>query len=430
MGFLHRLYSFDDNIDFKRGWRIARVVSVILCLISIGFLSVKGLNLGIDFRGGISWQFPANGTSLSKVTDAITGAGGHDPQVQRVGTGDIRVEVPPASSDSAKPAYEGKISSAIADVTHQSANVINENLNEVGPTWGRDVSVKAIKALIYFLIAIFLYVWLRLEWKFAVGAIIAVIHDVILSVGAYAIFRFEVTPGTVIAFLTILGYSLYDTIVVYDKIKENQGRVTPNGRMTYTDMANLSVNQTFMRSINTTLSAVIPVMSILVIGAWIMGAVTLEEFGLALLVGLISGAYSSIFVAVPLTAWIKEREPAYAAIRARMERLSPEERAALSGREQIAEAELVGTDDGEGTSAAGSRRAGRERVGVGAALANDNLADAGDVDDTGAGVRPAPANRKTGAGGPSSRPRGSVPPRPGAITPRPRKQTARRRKKK
>jgi preprotein translocase subunit SecF len=398
MGFFRRLYSFDDNIDFKKGWRVGAILSVVLCLTSIGFLFGRGLNLGIDFRGGIAWQFPANGASVSTVTHAVDGAGASNPQVQRVGSGDMRVEVPPAKSDAAKTGYESKITAAIAKVTHQPASTVDQNLNEVGPTWGSDVSAKAIKALVIFLIAIFLYVWIRLEWKFALSAIVAVIHDVILSVGVYSVFKFEVTPGTVIAFLTILGYSLYDTIVVYDKIRENQSKVTPNGRLSYTDMTNLSVNQTFMRSINTTLSAVIPVLSILIIGAWVMGAVTLEEFGLALLVGLISGAYSSVFIAAPLTAWIKEREPRYAAIRARVARLSPAEKLSAALTEPGDDSEL----DEAGEPAAVGGRAGFQAASAGS----------------------------------SPRPRGVIPPRPGderrsagTIAPRPRKQTADRRKK-
>jgi preprotein translocase subunit SecF len=203
-------------------------------------------------------------------------------------------------------------------VTNQSTEVVNANRNEVGPSWGRDVSEKALRALIVFFIAIAIYISWQLEWRMAVGAILAVIHDLFISVAVYAIFRFEITPGTVVAFLTILGYSLYDTIVVYDKVRENQVRLSPNGDLTYTDMMNLSLNQTFMRSINTTLSAVLPVLSILFIGAGVLGAVTLEEFGLALLVGLIAGAYSSVFIASPIVAWLKEREPRYAQIRERV----------------------------------------------------------------------------------------------------------------
>lgn len=413
ISFLHRLYSFEANIDFRKGWRIAAVLSTIMVVVSLGFLFTKQLNLGIDFRGGIAWQFPANGASTSDVHDAVAAAGGKDPQIQKVGTNEFRVEVPPAPSGTTKSAYENKISNGLADTTKQPVSVINQNLNEVGPTWGSDVSKKALKALIIFLVAIFLYVWIRLQWQFGVGAIVSVIHDVIVSVGVYSIFQFEVTPGTVIAFLTILGYSLYDTIVVYDKIKENQALVTPNGRMTYTDMCNLSVNQTFMRSINTTLSAVLPVLSILVIGAWVLGAVTLEEFGLALLVGLLSGAYSSVFIAAPVTAWVREREPRYRAIHERLARLSAEE------REELPEPVLDDLPE-EGEAEPG------DRVAVRSGGPGDGR---GRPDPAGGDVPDAPARR-----------RGAVPPRPGstdqgsrsgaAITPRPRKQTAARRKKK
>lgn len=420
ISFLHRLYSFDANIDFKKGWRVAAVLSTIMVVVSLGFLVTRQLNLGIDFRGGIAWQFPANGASTSDIQDAVTSAGGKDPRVQKVGTNEFRVEIPPTPSGTTKAAYEGKISSSLASTTRQPVSVINQNLNEVGPTWGSDVSQKALKALVIFLVAIFVYVWIRLQWQFGVGAIVSVIHDVIVSVGVYSIFQFEVTPGTVIAFLTILGYSLYDTIVVYDKIRENERLVTPNGRITYTDMCNLSVNQTFMRSINTTLSAVLPVLSILVIGAWVLGAVTLEEFGLALLVGLLSGAYSSVFIAAPVTAWIREREPRYRAIHERLSRLSADERDTLP--EPAVDDVSAVAEEGSGDKVAvrsggpgdGRDTGRRDRAG--------ERADGGDT-----------------AGSPSRR-RGAVPPRPGsgdqgsrsgaAITPRPRKQTAARRKKK
>ncbi|HVX16961.1 MAG TPA: protein translocase subunit SecF [Acidimicrobiales bacterium] len=424
-GFFHRLYSFDANIDFKKGWKVAAVLSTLMVVISIGSLFVRELNLGIDFRGGIAWQFPGGDASTSQIRKAATDAGAKDPQVQRLGTSDFRVEVPPASSDAAKAAYEGKISTALAKASGQPLSVVEANLNEVGPTWGSDVSSKAIKALIFFLIAIFIYVWIRLEWKFAISAIAAVIHDVIVAVGVYSILRFEVTPATVIAFLTILGYSLYDTIVVYDKIRENQGRVTANGTMTYTDMCNLSANQTFMRSINTTLSAVIPVLSILIIGAWVMGAVTLEEFGLALLVGLISGAYSSIFIAAPMTAWIKEREPKYAEIRQRLSRLSDEERAEglAAGSAARREAVVVGAGAGAGGARGEGRRAGGRVAAAGGASGS---APAGGSD-----------GDLVGGAGADTRRRGAVPPRPSgtrsagaSITPRPRKHTPDRRKKK
>lgn len=325
MRFLRKLYTFDDDLDFRKGWRIAIAMSVVFLCVSVGFLVSRGLVLGIDFKGGTSFQFPANHTSVNDVRKALEPLGEADAQIQSLSGGgshgeELRIEV---RAQSGAPDGEAKVSQtaqALATATNNPLTVVNQNKSEVSPSWGRDVSDKALRALILFFIAIAIYITIRLEWKMAVGAIVGVLHDIVVSVGAYAIFRFEVTPGTVVAFLTILGYSLYDTIVVYDKLKANQAKVTPNGNMTYTDMMNLSLNQTFMRSVNTTLSAVLPVLAILFIGSGLLGAVTLEEFGLALLVGLISGAYSSVFIASPLVAWLKEREPRNRAIRERLER--------------------------------------------------------------------------------------------------------------
>jgi preprotein translocase subunit SecF len=314
MNFFKRLYSFDADVDFRKGWRIAFVISALLLVIGVFSLATNGLKLGIDFKGGTAWQFPANNTSVNAIRDALDPIGGGDATIQTLTLGSkvtLRVEVGTAVN-------VDKAATAMAKASHQSVDTINANRNEVGPSWGRDVSQKALRALIVFFIAVAIYISWQLEWRMAVGAILAVIHDVFLSVAVYAIFQFEVTPGTVVAFLTILGYSLYDTIVVYDKVKDNQGRLSPNGDMTYTEMMNLSLNQTFMRSINTTLSAVLPVIAILVIGAGILGAVTLEEFGLALLVGMIAGAYSSVFIASPIVAQLKEREPRYTQIRERV----------------------------------------------------------------------------------------------------------------
>ena len=311
MNFLRRIYSFEPDVDFRKGWRIAFVMSALVLILGIAFLSTSGLKLGIDFKGGTAWQFPSNGHSTTQVRDALKTLGANDATIQTLsleGKTSIRVEVGTTVN-------ADKAAAAMAKATNQSLSAITANQNQVGPSWGRDVSSKALRALLVFFIAIAIYISWQLEWRMAVGAIIAVIHDIIISVGVYAILQLEVTPGTVVAFLTILGYSLYDTIVVYDKVKDNQSKLSMNGDLTYTDMMNLSLNQTFMRSINTTLSAILPVLSILVIGAWIMGAVTLEEFGTALLVGLFVGAYSSVFIASPIVAWLKEREPRYASIR-------------------------------------------------------------------------------------------------------------------
>jgi preprotein translocase subunit SecF len=172
--------------------------------------------------------------------------------------------------------------------------------------------------LIVFFIAVVAYISIRFEPKMAVAAFIAMIHDLLVTVGVYSLFGLQITPDTVIAILTILGYSLYDTVVVFDRVRDNTNGVLKGGDLTYSEMVNLSMNQTLARSINTSLVAILPVLSVLLIGADILGATTLQSYGLALFVGLMSGAYSSIFIASPLLAWMKEREPRYRDLTARV----------------------------------------------------------------------------------------------------------------
>ena len=192
------------------------------------------------------------------------------------------------------------------------------SVNDVGPSWGKAVTNKARTALIVFFVVIAVYISLRFEPKMTVAALAAVVHDILVTVGVYSLSRFEVTPATVVAFLTILGYSLYDTVVVFDKMQENSRGLTSSGRMTYSDIVNLSMNQVLMRSLNTSLVAILPILSVLLIGAGVLGATSLKDFGLALLIGLLTGAYSSIFVASPILAMLKEREPRYRNIRQRV----------------------------------------------------------------------------------------------------------------
>jgi len=177
----------------------------------------------------------------------------------------------------------------------------------VSSSWGRSITEKAVRALLVFFLVVSLYIAWRFEWKMAVSAIAAMAHDVLISVGVYSVIGFSVTPATVIAFLTILGFSLYDTIVVFDKVHDNTKRFSAS-RVSYGDITNISMNQVLMRSINTSLAAVMPVLSLLVLGSWVLGAVALQEFALALLVGLMLGAYSSIYIATPLLGILKTRE--------------------------------------------------------------------------------------------------------------------------
>jgi preprotein translocase subunit SecF len=212
-----------------------------------------------------------------------------------------------------------QVAAALAKYSNNS-DVNAVSITTVGPTWGHEVSQKALKALVIFFFILAAYLALRFEWKMSAAAIVAVIHDIIFTVGVYALFQFQVSPATVTAFLTILGFSLYDTVVVFDKVVEFQRSLTATGRSTYAEMVNRSLNAVLMRSVSTSLVAVLPVVSLLVVGSGILGATALEDFALALAAGLFIGSYSSIFVAAPLLAWWKEREPQYRALAERRRR--------------------------------------------------------------------------------------------------------------
>jgi preprotein translocase subunit SecF len=337
-----RLYRGETSFDFignRKWWFTISAIIILAGLISLG---TRGLNLGIDFKGGQSWLVTSQNLSVAQATSAVESAGVANPTVVQLtnhlnGQKQIQVTVDLNSKSAAqKQALESKVQDALATAAHTNPN--NVNFNEVGSTWGSQVTHRAIEALIVFFIAVALYISIRFEFKMAIAAIIAVIHDILVVIGIYSLGRFEVTPDTVVAVLTVLGYSLYDTVVVFDRIRENAKGLGASGRITYSEMVNLSMNQTLARSINTSLVAIIPVFSVLVIGSYFLGASTLQSFGLALVIGLTSGAYSSIFIASPLLAMMKEREPRYVTIRQRVETrserygiLTPAAAAALAG---------------------------------------------------------------------------------------------------
>jgi preprotein translocase subunit SecF len=284
MSFFGDLYRGEVHFDFPKAWKRGFVLSAVLVVASVGGFVLRGLNLGIDFEGGTAWEVPgAQEVSVGKVRDALEPFGQASAKVQFIGGDTLRVQ---ADADQAEEVTQ--ITEALADLA--DVPVGDVSVSTVGPAWGEEITRQAIRALLFFFIAIALYISVRLEWKMAIGALVAVLHDVVITVGFYAVTQLEVTPATVISFLTILGYSLYDTIVVYDRVRENAARLTGTGRMTYTAMTNLSLNQVFVRSINTTIVAVLPVISLLVVGSLIMGAVTLQEFAIALLVGLLVGS--------------------------------------------------------------------------------------------------------------------------------------------
>ena len=314
MSRLQRLLRNQTRVDFPELWKKTLQVSAALILISVVALLVRGVNLGIEFEGGTVWEASAPDVSTVDVRDALRDVGQADAKIQFVGGDVLRVR---AELDATDVSDVAEVSSALARLTGQSPDDVS--FNSISASWGGEITDKAIRALIVFFIVVAIYITLRLEWRMALAALIAVAHDIIVTVGIYALFQFEVTPATVIAFLTIMGYSLYDTLVVFDKNRDFQRRSALVGRATYTRVMNSALNTVLLRSVNTTITSILPVLSMLVIGTLILGAVTLAEFAVALLIGLLVGTYSSLFVAAPAAAWLKERQPEFAEQRERLE---------------------------------------------------------------------------------------------------------------
>ena len=307
-----RLYRGETSINIISARKKWYTLSGVFVALSIFALSVQGLVLGIEFKGGSSYTVTTTSGTIEEARTAVTTAGyTGNTIVQTIGSDKIRVQtgvVEPAQSNAIQDALAAKFGVTVESIDTQN----------VGPSWGEEISRKAFQGLIAFLICIMIYLALAFEPKMAIAAIVAVIHDVFITVGIYALVGFEVTPSTVIGFLTILGYSLYDTVVVFDKVRENTRAITSTGKSTYSQAANLAVNQTIVRSLNTSLIALLPVAAILFVGAGLLGAGTLKDLALALFIGLIAGTYSSIFIAAPLLASLREREPAIKALNQRV----------------------------------------------------------------------------------------------------------------
>ena len=308
-----RLYHGETRIDFmgRKWWGIG--LSGLLIVITIVSLLAQGLNLGLDFKGGVQWEVPAAHITQAEARNVLTanGVNAADAKIVTVsasGVDRLRIQVGEQTPAVRQKVYEALAVAAQVPVTDISANSVTSS-------WGSAITDSAVRALIVFIILVSLFIAWRFEWRMAVGAIAAMLHDVLISVGVYSVLQLDVTPATVIAFLTILGFSLYDTIVVFDKVKENTARFS-SARLPYDDVINVSMNQVLMRSLNTSVAAVLPVLSLLVVGAGFLGAIALREFALALFVGLITGSYSSIFIASPLLATLKGRSPKYKTITA------------------------------------------------------------------------------------------------------------------
>jgi preprotein translocase subunit SecF len=327
------MYHGETKVDFvgkRKIWFLISAVAIAVSLISLLFRTVPsdcasfpvighGLKCGIEFNGGVQLRAevapsgPLGSASdlevVSKLQDAMSPFGSATVQVGHQGAARsalVQTGVLPAARQTAAQAAVAKATGAQLD---------NVSFTSIGGSWGSDVSSKAIRALLIFLVVIVAFISWRFEWKMAIAALLALFHDLIITAGVYSLAGFEVTPSTIVAILTILGYSLYDTVVVFDKLEENTTMYASTGRMTYQDSANLAMNQVFMRSLNTSLATLLPVAALLVVGAGLLGAGTLKDLALALLVGILSGTYSSIFVATPILSMLKEREPRYRNVR-------------------------------------------------------------------------------------------------------------------
>jgi len=307
-----RLYSGETSFNIIGNRRRWYTVSSVFILLSIGALFIQGLHLGIEFKGGSSYTVNKTGTTVQQARDAM------EPVelpgeiiVQKIGDDKIKVQTGALSA-----AQSAAVESALSVAFNVPIESIDTQL--VGPSWGKEITKKALYGLIAFLVVIMIFLTMIFEPKMAISAIVAVVHDVFITVGIYALVGFDVTPATVIGFLTILGYSLYDTVVVFDKVRENTKSVAANSKVTYSQAANLAVNQTLVRSANTSIIALLPVASILFVGAGLLGAGTLKDLSLALFIGLAVGTYSSVFIAPPFLAQLREKEPAMQALAKRV----------------------------------------------------------------------------------------------------------------
>lgn len=307
-----RLYRGETSINIigaKKRWYS---LSAFFLAVSIFALATSGLKLGIEFEGGSSFTVEKAGATVEQGRAAIADAGITGEAIVQI-IGDTKLKIQTGALSAAQ-------SNAVQDSLSKAFGVSVESIDTqlVGPTWGKEITKKAVYGLIGFIIVVMLYLAMAFEPKMAISAIIAVLHDVFITVGIYALVGFDVTPATVIGFLTILGYSLYDTVVVFDKIRENTRTITSTSKMTFSQATNLAVNQTLVRSINTSVIALLPVGSILFVGAGLLGAGTLKDLSLALFIGLAVGTYSSVFIAPPILATLREREPAMQALAKRV----------------------------------------------------------------------------------------------------------------
>jgi len=397
-----RLYRGEVSIDFVSRKKLWYTISGCILVISLLALIFRGLDYSVDFKGGSAFTVPATAqvtqTGLENVVEAN---GGSNPTATEIHPFNGTASTWQVQTTQLTPKQSFKVLSALEKKYNFSSNEVS--VTSVGSSWGAQVTQKAVEALIAFLIVVVLYLSIAFEWRMAAAAFVALAHDIVITIGVYALTGFQVSPATIIGLLTILGYSLYDTVVVFDKVRENTAPLLGTRKSTYSEAANLALNQTLVRSINTSLTALLPVTAILVVGTLLLGNGELKDLSLVLFVGMLSGTYSSICIATPVLADLKEREPQYKALAKQVALRAAGGRAAIrraraaaaagsgSGRSGAANGSAA-----NGGAANGGAANGATAVGLAAAdLAEPDLADP-DVAGQGARTRPSAGDR-TGA---------------------------------
>ena len=410
-----RLYRGEVSFDFVSRQKLWYTISGLILVISIAALAFRGLNYSVDFKGGNLFIFKASGVTNTQISSVVKDAGGGDDSiVTQLGLGSkARWQV---QTDKLSFPEQTKVQDALASDLHVSGGPNAVSITFTSASWGSQITHKALEGLIVFMVLIVIYLSIAFEWKMAVAAFVALIHDIVITTGVYALAGFQVSPATVIGLLTILGYSLYDTVVVFDKVRENTAGLLATGRSTYSQAANLALNQTLVRSINTSLIALLPVSAILVVAVVFLGTGELQDLALVLFVGMLSGTYSSICIATPVVADLKEREPQYKQLARRVALRASGGRAAQRAR---AKAEKAGAA-GRGAAGAGPEVAAG--VGAGAVgevgpdadaeLTDAELTDAG-YDDADAGAADAGTDEWVPAGRAASG--GAAPRTPGGA---------------
>jgi preprotein translocase subunit SecF len=343
-----RLYRGETKIDFIGKRNIWFAVSGVILAICVGSLIVRGFDYGIEFEGGVAIQAPiaADGPAgdlsdadvIAEVRGALAEFEADDAQIQveeSTDGGDRDVIV--QTAEIADPERQQEVVNAVSETV--GSTIEETDSQRIGSKWGAEITRKAVRALVIFVVVILAFMAWRFDWKMSIAAIVALGHDLLITAGVYSLVGFEVTPSTVIAILTILGYSLYDTVVVFDKVEEDADAYAGTGRMTYQGAANLAMNEVFARSLNTSMTTLIPVAALLFVGAGLAGAATLKDLALALFVGIVAGAYSSIYIATPVLSIMKEREPRYRNVREKMQRAA--ERAEARGADVLSPVEAA-----------------------------------------------------------------------------------------